>query len=164
MSKRRRRWPASSRRCAGTAAARWSWSPTTRPWPAMPIPITRCATAGWPRWRCRSPIREDGRVTNWRDAIGMAGRELLRRPGRAVLTMVAVALATALLTALVAIASTGRTRVLDQITHGGALASISVAAAAPNPSEEGLDDPTPGRSEILTASAIQAMRHLPHVI
>jgi ABC-type antimicrobial peptide transport system permease subunit len=93
----------------------------------------------------------------------MAGRELLRRPGRALLTMVAVALATALLTALVAIASTGRTRVLDQITHGGALAGISVAAAAPNPSEEGLDNPTPGRSKILTASAIQAMRHLPHV-
>jgi hypothetical protein len=68
-----------------------------------------------------------------------------------------------LLTALVAIASTGRTRVLDQITHGGALANISVAAAAPNPSEEGLDNPTPGRSKSLTASAIQAMRHLPHV-
>lgn len=93
----------------------------------------------------------------------MAGRELLRRPGRAFLTVVAVALATALLTALVAIASTGRTRVLDQITHGGALAGISVAAAAPNQSEEGLDNPTPGRSKILTASAIQAMRHLQHV-
>ena len=93
----------------------------------------------------------------------MAGRELLRRPGRALLTMVAVALATALLTALVAIATTGRTRVLDQITHGAALAGISVAAAAPNPADEGLDDPTPGHSKILTASAIQAMKHLPHV-
>jgi macrolide transport system ATP-binding/permease protein len=99
----------------------------------------------------------------WRDAIAMARRELVRRPGRAFLTMVAVALAAALLTALVAIASTGRTRVLDQITHGGALAGISVAAAAPNPSEEGLDNPTPGPAEALTASALQAMKRIPHV-
>jgi hypothetical protein len=72
--------------------------------------------------------------------------------------MVAVALATAMLTALVAIADTGRTRVLDQITHGGALAGISVSAAAPNPSEEGLDNPTPGPSRVLTAAALSAMR------
>ena len=99
----------------------------------------------------------------WRDAIEMARRELLRRPGRAILTMVAVALAASLLTALVAIASTGRDRVLDQITHGGALASISVEAAAPNHSQEGLDNPTPGRPLALTASALRAMRKIPGV-
>jgi putative ABC transport system permease protein len=99
----------------------------------------------------------------WRDAIAMARRELLRRPGRAILTMVAVALAASLLTALVAIASTGRDRVLDQITHGGALASISVAAATPNHSQEGLDNPTPGRPLALTASALRAMRRIPGV-
>jgi len=93
----------------------------------------------------------------------MAGRELVRRPGRAVLTMVAVALATSLLTALVAVASTGRTRVLDQITHGGALAGISVAAAAPNPNQTGLDNPTPGPSKVLTSSALQSMKRIPHV-
>jgi FtsX-like permease family/MacB-like periplasmic core domain len=93
----------------------------------------------------------------------MARRELARRPGRAVLTMVAVALATAMLTALVAIADTGRTRVLNQITHGGALAGISVSAAAPNPSEEGLDNPTPGPSRTLTAAALSAMRDTPNV-
>jgi hypothetical protein len=99
----------------------------------------------------------------WRDAIAMAGRELRRRPGRAILTMVSVALAAALLTALVAIASTGRNRVLDQITHGGALASISVAAAAANPSQEGLDNPTPGKSKLLTGSALSAMSEIPNV-
>ena len=93
----------------------------------------------------------------------MARRELVRRPGRAVLTMVAVALATAMLTALVAIADTGRTRVLNQITHGGALAGISVSAAAPNPSEEGLDNPTPGPSRTITTSALRSMRHVPDV-
>jgi putative ABC transport system permease protein len=108
-------------------------------------------------------MRKDGPTTEWRDAVGMAARELVRRPGRAILTMVAVALATALLTALVAIATTGRTRVLDQITHGGALAGISVAAAAPNPSQEGLDNPTPGPSRIITSSALQSMEVIPHV-
>ncbi len=90
----------------------------------------------------------------------MARRELVRRPGRAVLTMVAVALATAMLTALVAIADTGRTRVLNQITNGGALAGVSVSAAAPNPSEEGLDNPTPGPSRVLTAAALSAMKNI----
>ncbi len=90
----------------------------------------------------------------------MARRELQRRPGRAVLTMVAVALATAMLTALVAIADTGRTRVINQITNGGALAGISVSAAAPNPSEEGLDNPTPGPSRVLTAAALSAMKNI----
>ena len=108
-------------------------------------------------------MREDGPTTEWRDAVGMAARELVRRPGRAILTMVAVALATALLTALVAIATTGRTRVLDQITHGGALAGISVAAAAPNPTQEGLDNPTPGPSRIITSSALRSMERIPHV-
>ena len=108
-------------------------------------------------------MRRDGQTTEWRDAVAQAARELVRRPGRAILTMVAVALATSLLTALVAIATTGRTRVLDQITHGGALAGISVAAAAPNPSQEGLDNPTPGRSRIITSSALQSMARIPHV-
>src|SRR5271156_1628105 len=101
---------------------------------------------------------EGGPATGRRGAVGVPARDPARGRGRPILTRVAAALATALLTALVAIATTGRTRVLDQITHGGALAGISVAAAAPNPTDEGLDDPTPGRSKILTGSAIQAMR------
>jgi len=100
----------------------------------------------------------------WSDAIAMAGRELLRRPGRALLTMIAVALAASLLTALVAVATTARTRVLDQITHGGPLASISVAAAAPNPSQAGLDNPTPGKAKVLTSTALAEMRAAKHVV
>jgi ABC-type antimicrobial peptide transport system permease subunit len=93
----------------------------------------------------------------------MAGKELIRRPGRALLTVISVALAASLLTALVAIATTARTRVLDQITHGGPLTSISVAAAAPNPSQAGLDNPTPGRAKVITADALKAIRAIPHV-
>ncbi len=94
----------------------------------------------------------------WSDALAMARKELMRRPGRAVLTIVSVALAAALLTALVAIATTARIRVLNQITNGGPLASISVAAAAPNPSQVGLDNPTPGKEKPITPAAIAAIR------
>lgn len=62
----------------------------------------------------------------WADAVLFAGRGLIRRRGRAVLTLVAVALAAALLTALTMIAETGRTRVLDQLSRGGPLAGIRV--------------------------------------
>ena len=100
----------------------------------------------------------------WSDAVAMAWRELARRPGRALLTMIAVALAASLLTALVAIATTARTRVLDQITHGGPLSSISVAAAAPNPSQTGLDNPTPGPAKTLTKAALTSIGRLDHVV
>ena len=99
----------------------------------------------------------------WREAFEMAGKELIRRPGRALLTVISVALAASLLTALVAIATTARTRVLDQITHGGPLTSISVAAAAPNPSQAGLDNPTPGKAKAITASALKAIGAIPDV-
>ena len=66
----------------------------------------------------------------WADAVLFAGRGLVRRRGRAVLTLAAVALAAALLTALMMIAETGRTRVLDQLSRGGPLAGIRVDEAA----------------------------------
>jgi ABC-type antimicrobial peptide transport system permease subunit len=62
----------------------------------------------------------------WRDALGLALRAVSRRFGRASLTLLAVALATALLTALVVIATTAKTRVIGQLTKGGPLASIRV--------------------------------------
>jgi len=62
----------------------------------------------------------------WRDALGLALRAVSRRFGRASLTLLAVALATALLTALVVIAATAKTRVIGQLTKGGPLASIRV--------------------------------------
>ncbi len=65
----------------------------------------------------------------WADAVLFAARGLVRRRSRAVLTLVAVALAAALLTALMMITETGRSRVLDQLSRGGPLAGIRVDAA-----------------------------------
>ncbi|MGD0082985.1 MAG: ABC transporter permease [Acidimicrobiales bacterium] len=101
---------------------------------------------------------------SWRDAVTMARRELRRNPGRAALTVLAVALAAALLSALLTIAGTAQTRVLSQLSHGGSLAGISVEPDAPNPSQETLDYPVPGPPKPLTVSAIDRIRRLRDVL
>ncbi|MBW3611464.1 MAG: ABC transporter permease [Actinobacteria bacterium] len=80
----------------------------------------------------------------WADAVLFAARGLVRRRSRAVLTVVAVALAAALLTALMMITETGRSRVLEQLSRGGPLAGIRV--------DEAVDD-----------SQLDAVRGLPDV-
>ena len=93
----------------------------------------------------------------WADALTLAARELRRRPARSALTVAAVMLAAALLVALLAVVTTARTRVLSQISKGGALAAISVQPAEPNPGQETLDDPTPGPFRPITAAAVTAL-------
>jgi ABC-type antimicrobial peptide transport system permease subunit len=100
---------------------------------------------------------------NWRDAFGLAIRGLRRRPGRATLTLIAVTLAAALLSALLALAGTAQARVLSQVANGGPLASISVPPAAPDPSQVGLDNPRSGPARNLTDNALKKFRSIPHV-
>lgn len=64
----------------------------------------------------------------WSDAVQVAARDVVRRRGRVALTVMAVALAATLLTALLLIAETARTRVLDQLAKGGPLAGIRVSS------------------------------------
>ena len=100
---------------------------------------------------------------SWRDAIALAATSVRRSLGRAALTVSAVALAAALLTALLTIAGTARTRVLDQLSKGGPLSGIQVAAAAPDPGEIDQDDPKPGRAKILDDAALERIAELPEV-
>ncbi|MEO5843071.1 MAG: ABC transporter permease [Acidimicrobiales bacterium] len=90
----------------------------------------------------------------WSDVIALSYRNVIRRPGRAVLTVSAVGLAAALFTALLTISGRARTEVLDQLTHGGPLAGINVAAAAPNQIEADVDNPQPGASRVLDDAAL----------
>lgn len=99
----------------------------------------------------------------WGDALSLAARELRRRPARSMLTVAAVMLAAALLVALLAVVTTARTRVLTQISKGGALAAITVQPAAPNFAQETLDDPTPGPFRQITTEAVAALRRMPMV-
>ena len=100
---------------------------------------------------------------SWRDALGLVGRSVVRRPGRAALTIAAVALATALLTALLSIARTAQTRVLGELSKGGPLAGISVAAAAPDPADVDSDNPRPGPARALDRDAVRRVAAIPDV-
>lgn len=99
----------------------------------------------------------------WRDAIGLATKGLRRRPGRAVLTVLAVALASALLTALLTIAGTAETRVLNELAKGGPLAGIKVSAASPDPGQVDQDDARPGAPKDLDQAALDRIRALSDV-
>lgn len=99
----------------------------------------------------------------WGDAAVLAARSVRRRPGRTGLTILAVALASALLTALLTIAGTAETRVLDQLAKGGPLAGIRMAAAEPDPGQVDRDNARPGRAKLLDDAALDRVRKLPLV-
>jgi putative ABC transport system permease protein len=99
----------------------------------------------------------------WRDAVSLAARSVRRRPGRTVLTILAVTLAAAMLTALVTIATTAQTRVLNQLAKGGPLSGIRVSAAEPDPLQVGQDNASPGPPRDLGDPAVGQIRALPDV-
>ncbi len=100
---------------------------------------------------------------SWRDAFGLAFTGVRRRLGRAALTVAAVTLAAAMLTALLTIAGTAQTRVLNELAKGGPLAGIKVAAAEPDPGQIDQDDPRPGKPKLLDDSARKRIEALPGV-
>lgn len=100
---------------------------------------------------------------SWHDALLAATRSLGRRMGRAALTVLAVALAASLLSALLIISTAARTRVLNQLAKGGPLAGIQVAAAAPGPQALDTDTPRPGAARDLDRAAVQRIERLPAV-
>jgi ABC-type antimicrobial peptide transport system permease subunit len=100
---------------------------------------------------------------SWRDVVGLAGRGVRRRPGRATLTVLAVALAAALFSALLTISRTAEVRVLDQLADGGPLAGIEVAPAAPDPTQVDQDDAEPGEPRILDDAALSEIADVPGV-
>ena len=97
---------------------------------------------------------------SWADTFRFAARSVLRRPGRAALTVAAVALAAALFTAMLTMAATAQGRVLDQLAKGGPLAGIQVAAAAPDPSQAGVDNPTRGAPKPIDQGALDRIARI----
>ena len=100
---------------------------------------------------------------SWIDAIALASRSIGRRLGRAVLTVLAVGLAAALLSSLLIASSAARRRVLDQVSNGGPLAGIEVAAAAPDPGALDSDDPPRGDARDIDDAALRRIERLPGV-
>ncbi|MGI8776798.1 MAG: ABC transporter permease [Acidimicrobiales bacterium] len=104
---------------------------------------------------------------SWRDAAVLAVKNLRRRFGHSILTVLAVALAATLLTALIIIAGTARTRVLKQLADGGPLAGIKVTAAEPDPSQLDNDEARPGPPKDLdeaTRTRIARLRDVGSVV
>lgn len=99
----------------------------------------------------------------WREVVGLAARGVARRPARAALTVLAVALATALFSALLTISRTAQVRVLDQLSNGGPLAGIEVAPAAPDPTQVDQDDADPGEPRLMDDAALAAFAAVPEV-
>jgi ABC-type antimicrobial peptide transport system permease subunit len=99
----------------------------------------------------------------WRDAAAMAATSIRRRFGRSVLTVAGVALAATLLTALVTIAGTARTKVLSELSKGGPLSGINVAAAQVDPSQVDNDSPRPGPPKDLDDRIRSRITALPDV-
>jgi hypothetical protein len=100
---------------------------------------------------------------SWADAFRLAARSVLRRPGRVALTVVAVALAAAWFTAMLTMASTAQGRVLNQLAKGGPLAGIQVAAAAPDLTQLGSDNPAQGAAKPIDQAAVDRITRLKNV-
>jgi ABC-type antimicrobial peptide transport system permease subunit len=66
---------------------------------------------------------------NWVDALTLASRSLRRRPGRALLTILAVTLGTTLLVALASVASSAGSRIVSKLSNGGPATAIKVSAS-----------------------------------
>jgi ABC-type antimicrobial peptide transport system permease subunit len=99
----------------------------------------------------------------WREAVDLAAKGLARRPGRAALTVLAVMLATTLLVALLTISETAENKVLAELSEGGPLAGIKVAAAEPDPGQVDNDYARPGPPKPLDDEALERISALPDV-
>jgi hypothetical protein len=100
---------------------------------------------------------------SWRDSIRLALQGVSRRLGRVGLTVMAVALASALLVALATIVATAGSRVLEQVSKGGPITAIRVAAARAQPGQLSTDEARLGAPLPIDDRAVSTIAALPGV-
>lgn len=100
---------------------------------------------------------------SWSDALRLALESATRRFGRTVLTVLAVTLASALLVALATIVVTANSRVINQVSKGGPITAIRVAAARAEPGQLESDDFRLGEPLRLDQTALERIEALPGV-
>jgi ABC-type antimicrobial peptide transport system permease subunit len=100
---------------------------------------------------------------NWVDALTLASRSLRRRPGRALLTILAVTLGTTLLVALATVASSAESRIVSKLTSGGSGTAIKVSASKADSEQLYTDDLRAAGAKAINDSTINAVRQSPHV-
>ncbi len=100
---------------------------------------------------------------SWLDSLLLAQRGLRRGPGRALLTILAVALGTTLLVALGSVASTAGSRIVSKLNHGGPGTAIKVAASAADSDQAYTDDLRPASPKPITDATVAQLRRVPSI-
>ena len=99
----------------------------------------------------------------WLDSLTLASRSLRRRPGRALLTILAVALGTTLLVALASVASSAGSRIVSKLSNGGPGTAIRVSAARADSDQLYTDDLRAEGPKAITDATLTSVRQSPHV-
>jgi ABC-type antimicrobial peptide transport system permease subunit len=99
----------------------------------------------------------------WLESLSLASRSLRRRPGRALLTIVAVALGAALLVALASVATSAGSRIVSKLTNGGPATAIKVSASKADSDQLYTDDLRAAGPKAITDATLNAVRQSPHV-
>jgi ABC-type antimicrobial peptide transport system permease subunit len=99
----------------------------------------------------------------WIDSLALASRSLRRRPARALLTILAVALGTTLLVALGSVASSAGSRIVSKLSTGGPGTAIKVAASKADADRAYTDDLRATGVKPITDGTISTVRSAPHV-
>ncbi len=100
---------------------------------------------------------------SWRDAGVMALRSIRRRLGRVLLTVAAVMLAAALLSALLIAVGAARTRVLSAVSKGGPLTGIEVFPNTADVGQLDSDSAKLGASRPIDDAAVRRIGQIPNV-
>ena len=100
---------------------------------------------------------------SWSDALRLALESVTRRFGRTALTVLAVVLGSALLVALATIVITANSRVFQQVSKGGPITAIRVAAARPAPGQLQSDNFQLGEASTIDDDTLTRIRSLPGV-
>ena len=95
---------------------------------------------------------------SWRDGIALALRSIVRRPARTVLTILAIALGSGLLVALVAIAQVADTQVIGELGKGGPTTAITVLPQQAANTQLGSDNAQGGGVDPISDATLATIR------
>jgi ABC-type antimicrobial peptide transport system permease subunit len=99
----------------------------------------------------------------WSDSLTLASRSLRRRPGRALLTILAVTLGATLLVALASVATSAGSRIVSKLTNGGPATAIKVSASKADSDQAYTDDLRAAGPKAITDATLNALRRSSHV-
>ena len=95
---------------------------------------------------------------SWLDSLLLASRSLRRRPGRALLTILAVTLGATLLVALASVATSAGSRIVSKLTNGGPATAIKVMASKADSDQLYTDDLRAAGPKAITDATLKTVR------